>query len=84
MLTLSTNNSIDLDFQLDPILFSYSSTTLMEAKDCGIRTISFDAFNSNLNFLNSKIFYDINNLPNRYNYHINSIKSLKDFFKLLS
>jgi hypothetical protein len=85
MLILSTNNSIDLDFQLDPILFSYSSTTLMEARGYGIRTVSFDAFNSNLNFLNNKIFNDIiNNLPDRYNYHINSIKSLKDFFKLLS
>lgn len=83
-LIFSTNSSIDIDFQLDPILFSYSSTTLMEARSYGIRTVSFDAFNTNLNFLNGTIFNEINTLPNRYNYHINSIKSLKDFFKLLA
>lgn len=82
-LAFSSNNSIYDDFELDPILISYSSTTLMEGKMHGLRTICFDSFKSNLNFLSSKLFNDVKKLPSRYNYYINSSKNLKEYFKLL-
>ena len=55
----------------------------MEGKMHGLRTICFDSFKSNLNFLSSKLFNDVKKLPSRYNYYINSSKNLKEYFKLL-
>lgn len=83
-LILSNNKTIYDDFKEDPILISFSSTTLMEARSIGLRTVNLDLFETNLNFMNSINFIELKQLSKRFHIYINSKKELLRFYNFLN
>jgi len=76
----SKNKILADDFTDDPILISYSSTTLLEAQEAGLRIISFDCFNKGLNFLNFERFNKDLKFNKRFNVTIRGEAELHNFF----
>ena len=61
----------------DPVVISYSSTVIFESLLFNLRTITFDLFNTGMNFLNAPNFNKTSHISKRFFYKINSIDDLK-------
>ena len=64
-------------FKNDPVVISYSSTVIFESLLFNLRTISFDFFNTGINFLNAPNFNKNLPISKRFFYRINSENDLK-------
>lgn len=64
-------------FKNDPVVISYTSTVIFESLLFNLRTISFDYFNTGINFLNAPNFYKNQPISKRFFYRINSEYDLK-------
>ena len=74
----SSNKNIYDDFLSDPIVISFSSTVLFEASQLGLRSISFDPLNRDIEFLNFSIYNPKSNLPKRFLINVRGKENLKN------
>ena len=73
----SNNRDIYIDFLNDPIVIGFTSTVLFESSQLGLRSISFDPYNRNIEFLNFPLYNNQINVSNRFSINVKGKKNLK-------
>lgn len=77
-LDTSRNSNIYDDFLSDPIVIGYSSTVLFESSELGLRSISFDPYDRDIEFLNFPQYNNDLNPSKRFTYSVKGEQNLKN------
>ncbi len=77
-LVASRNSNIYDDFLDDPIVIGYSSTVLFESSELGLRSISFDPYDRDIEFLNFPQYNNRFNPSKRFTYSVRGEQNLKN------
>lgn len=73
----SNNRDIYLDFLRDPIVISFTSTVLFESSQLGLRSISYDSCDRDIEFLNFPLYNRKNSVSNRFKLNVKGVNNLK-------
>ena len=73
----SKNRDIYYDFIKDPIVISFTSTVLFESSQLGLRSISYDPCDRNVEFLNFPLYDKKTTVSNRFNLNVKGVINLK-------
>ena len=73
----SNNSDIYIDFLNDPIVIGFTSTVLFESSQLGLRSISFDPYNRDIEFLNFTLYNKQINLTDRFLMNVKGKQNLK-------
>jgi hypothetical protein len=77
-LKTSKNRNIYDDFVDDPIVIGYTSTVLFESAELGLRSISFDSYNRDIEFLNFPLYNKEVNPSKRFTFNVKGKQNLKN------
>ena len=77
-LNASKNSNIYDDFLIDPIVIGYTSTVLFESVQLGLRSISFDPYNRDIEFLNFPLYNKEVNPSKRFMFSVKGKQNLNN------